>query len=73
MTGFIHISPSEKRTEIPELGEGKACDKSECPGPKGWEMSYGLAGGGMGAYNFCNVCDRITEKTCDPDDEGDEA
>ena len=66
---FIHITPSDKRPGIPELGEGVACDKDQCPGPKGWEFGYGLAGGGMGAYNYCDVCNRVTEKSLDPEEE----
>ena len=40
------------------------CSRSDCPGPE-FEMGYGLAGGGIGVYEFCDVCERIVSKTQD--------
>jgi len=31
------------------------------------EASYGLAGGGIGAYMFCPTCGRVFNKTQDPE------
>lgn len=67
--GFIRITPTEKRDGIPNMGEGRPCDQQGCPGPEGWQCGFGLAGGGYGAYSFCEKCERITEKTCYEEDE----
>jgi hypothetical protein len=65
---FIHVSYAEKRSDIPAMGDGKNCDRPDCKGPKDWEFGYGLAGGGMGVYSYCNTCEQIREKDCDPED-----
>lgn len=62
----IHIDSTEKHAGIPNLGEAAACTKPECPGREQWEHGYGLAGGGMGSYNYCRKCELIVEKTLDP-------
>lgn len=62
---FARIHMSEKRPEIPELGKAKKCDNKDCPHPNFFQ-SYGLAGGGMGMYEYCNTCERVVSKTVDP-------
>ena len=49
------------------MSDEEKCARTDCPGERGWEMGYGLAGGGMGAYTFCPVCDRIVDKWQDPE------
>lgn len=66
---FIHIDPIDKRPDIPAMGEGKTCEREGCSKDK-WETSYGLAGGGMGVYNFCSLCERVVEKDVDPESLG---
>jgi hypothetical protein len=40
----------------------------ECPTCKGpLEQGYGLAGGGIGSYGYCERCDRIVWKCQDPE------
>jgi len=36
------------------------------------EMGYGLAGGGIGAYEYCPECGEITDKWLDPEMEDDD-
>lgn len=43
------------------------CKESECPGEQGWELGYGMAGGGIGAYYYCPKCDKIVDKWQDPE------
>jgi hypothetical protein len=31
------------------------------------DMGYGLAGGGIGAYEYCTVCHRVIDKWPDPE------
>ena len=66
---FITIDHADKRPEIPELGKAKKCGDEQCPWPK-FQDGYGLAGGGMGAYEYCNVCERVVSKTVDPMEDG---
>ena len=35
------------------------CARKDCPGDRGLE----LAGGGMGAYLYCPLCERVCDKT----------
>lgn len=64
----IHIDASEKREGLPDVGNAIACQRSNCPAPK-FEMGFGLAGGGFGPYEFCDVCGEIVSKTEMRDDE----
>lgn len=64
----IHIDPSDKRDGLPDCGDGKSCERKDCPGPRGWQSGFGLAGGGYGVYSYCDICERIVEKTVTPDD-----
>ena len=50
---------------VPSMGEGKPCERENCPGPMGWEMGYGLAGGGCGVYHYCGVCGEVKDKAQD--------
>ena len=34
------------KQHVPESGNEPECKRSDCPGERGWEMGYGLAGGG---------------------------
>jgi hypothetical protein len=58
----IHISPAHKREDLPELNDD-ACPK--CKGPT--EMGFGLAGGGYGAYTYCEACNEVVSKTEESD------
>lgn len=40
------------------LSEGAPCPK--CKGPT--KVGFGLAGGGYGAYLYCEKCEMVTEK-----------
>jgi hypothetical protein len=59
---MIYIAAGEKREGLPECGDAKPCGKPGCPAPR-FEMGFGLAGGGYGPYEFCDVCDEIVSKT----------
>jgi hypothetical protein len=61
----IFIDPADKDPETPDIGLADACDRQDCPGPEGWQMSFGLAGGGIGCYQYCGRCERVVAKTCD--------
>lgn len=43
------------------------CPKLIRPGNPGWEFGYGMAGGGMGSYTYCNVCGMVIDKVQDED------
>lgn len=46
--------------------------KEECPNCKKmveFEVGFGLAGGGYGAYNFCPECYFIVDKSQEPSDD----
>lgn len=67
----IHIIDfADQDPEIPE--EPKICAKENCPGKNpdhtenGWNFGYGMAGGGMGPYVYCDVCEKVIAKTQDP-------
>lgn len=64
----IHIEFGTKRDGIPEMGDAKPCGRDGCPAPD-FELGFGLAGGGYGAYEFCSTCERIVSKTECGDDE----
>lgn len=48
--------------KLPACGDSKPCANADCPWPN-FEQGYGLAGGGMGVYEFCSVCGQIVSKT----------
>ncbi len=50
---------------LPPVGLAKPCDRRDCP-PE-FEKGYGLAGGGIGVYEYCEVCERIVSKTFETD------
>jgi RecJ-like exonuclease len=56
----IHVALAHMSDEIPQL--------PACPDHPEAELAvgYGLAGGGMGPYAYCPICDRIINKTEDP-------
>jgi hypothetical protein len=60
---IAHIDTSEiEPQEKPPRDDGKC---QYCGGDT--DIAYGMAGGGMGAYAFCTVCERITDKWQDPE------
>jgi len=59
---MIHIDAAEKRPDLPDTGEAKSCGRVDCPAPR-FEMGFGLAGGGYGVYEYCEVCGEIVSKT----------
>ena len=65
---FIHVDFVQQDPDVPEP-PGDACEREDCPGKtkdqKGWEVGYGLAGGGMGVYTYCNPCGRVVDKVQD--------
>jgi len=54
----IHISKSEWTPPKPN-----GCEH------KNTEGGYGLAGGGMGSYTYCNDCHQVIEKWPDADED----
>ena len=55
----VHIANAEVRDGILDH------QVEECPACKGpLEMGFGLAGGGMGVYGYCEKCERVVWK-CD--------
>lgn len=62
---IVHIALADKREGIPAMGDGKACEREGCPGPQGWDVNFGLAGGGYGVYNYCATCGEVKEKDCE--------
>lgn len=67
---FIHVSRAEQDPDIPKSGEEVRCTEETCPGEKGWEVGYGLAGGGIGIYMYCNKCEKVVSKDQDTDPDG---
>jgi hypothetical protein len=61
-TQWVHMAQSEKDNRLPEMGSAKPCVRGECPAPN-FEAGFGLAGGGYGVYEYCNVCGEIVSKT----------
>jgi len=63
----IHIARAEQDPDVPKMGEEVApCTDPECPGDRGFEVGYGMAGGGMGVYRWCPKCDKMIDKDQDP-------
>lgn len=65
LTVFAHLDMGEQHPDVPQLGAMARCPREDCPGEEGWEMGYGLAGGGCGAYEWCPTCERVVGKTQD--------
>ena len=64
---FIHIDPADQDPDVPAPEDRQPCQRPDCPGEKGWDVCYGMAGGGMGMYTFCNTCERVIDKVQDPE------
>ena len=58
----IHCDSAEQH--VPKPGEA-ICKRVDCPGERGWEVGYGLAGGGCGVYHYCNLCESVVDKMQD--------
>ncbi len=56
----VHIDPSKQDQSIPEIGP-ENCPKCNVP----YEVGFGMAGGGYGAYTYCPKCYAILSKTQD--------
>ncbi len=48
--------------QVPEMGKAPPCPRADCPGELGWEVGFGLAGGGYGAYHYCGLCNKVVDK-----------
>ena len=59
---MIRIDAAEKREGLPEMGKAKACGRVDCPAPN-FETGFGLAGGGYGVYEYCEVCGNVVSKS----------
>ena len=56
----IHIDAAEKRSDLPDCGDTNGV----CPQCKGGlQICYGLAGGGVGVYEYCEACGEVVTKT----------
>ncbi len=51
-----------KHTEDQEHSQGEPCPT--CGGPT--KVGFGLAGGGYGAYTYCDLCERVAHKWQEP-------
>lgn len=69
--GDIFIDMVDQEPDIPKPEDRKPCEQPDCPGEKGWETCFGLAGGGYGTYTYCPKCGQIIDKTQSPDYEED--
>lgn len=50
-------------TTLPEVGSTlPQCGTYGCPAPD-FQIGFGLAGGGYGVYEYCEVCQRVVTKT----------
>jgi len=65
---MLHIDSAVKREGLPDMGEAVACGRPRCPAPN-FEVGFGLAGGGYGPYEYCEICGEIVSKTELGDDE----
>lgn len=61
---FVHIDSTKKREGLPELDQGGVCP--HCGGPT--EDGFGMAGGGFGAYTYCEPCGVVVSKTTTEED-----
>jgi hypothetical protein len=62
---MIHIASANQDGDIPTPPDRKPCARTDCPGEQGFHTGYGLAGGGMGIYTYCDVCEEILDKSQD--------
>ena len=58
----IHIDAAHKREDLPEMGHAEKCGREDCPAPA-FKTGFGLAGGGFGVYEYCDVCGKVVSKT----------
>lgn len=54
----VHIDMAKQDPTIPEVGPDE-CPKCRVP----YEVGFGLAGGGYGAYTYCPECGGMLSKT----------
>ena len=59
---MFHIAWSHKPKDLPDVGGAKKCENAKCPAPD-FETGFGMAGGGYGTYEYCEVCGKIVSKT----------
>lgn len=55
----VHIDGSEKAKHLPEYREDLPC--ATCGGAT--VTGFGLAGGGMGIYSYCESCGVVVSKS----------
>lgn len=55
----IHVDSSHKRQDLPEYQQNMPCP--HCGKPT--ETGFGMAGGGMGIYSYCEPCGKIVSKS----------
>lgn len=58
----FHIDSAEQT--VPEMDQSIRCPDHPTTEP---EVGYGMAGGGIGVYEFCPMCGRILCKSQDPE------
>lgn len=59
------VGLAEQDPSIPSSASEAKCSHGDCPGERGWEAGYGLAGGDMGVYMYCPKCGEVKSKTQD--------
>lgn len=59
--GVFHLDAANKRKELPEFQDRLDCPHCGCETHTG----FGLAGGGFGVYNYCDICEEVVAKTCE--------
>ncbi len=64
MSDKIRVHCDSAEQHVPKMGEA-VCSRADCPGEEGWEIGYGLAGGGCGVYHYCDKCEKVVDKTQD--------
>lgn len=65
MSNIYHIIPSAFK-------KPPKCVREDCPEKLGsesqsWHSNYGFAGGGLGLYVYCEICEQVIDKILDPD------
>lgn len=56
----VHVDAAHKRADIPD----NSADNGKCPNCAGeTKVGFGLAGGGYGAYTYCEACGMVVTKT----------
>lgn len=61
----MHIDLADQHPDVPEPKDRPPCDFPECDPRTHWQPGYGLAGGGMGLYTYCDLCERVIDKVQD--------